>query len=382
MGLRQPEKAFVDENPTTPEKADGYIKLTDLSKTFDDGEIIACDNINLNISKNDFVVFLGPSGCGKTTTLRMIAGLETPNSGSIRIDGDDVTNLKPKDRNLAFVFQNITLYPHKTVRANMRFGLDMMTDLSKKEKNDRVEDAAEMLGIEEMLDRKPNALSGGQQQRVSIGRAMVMEPAAFLLDEPFSALDANLRDQMQTEIKKLQQRLEIAMIFVTHDQEEAMTLGDKIVIMDDGYIQQVGSAYEIYNEPANQFVAEFIGSPSTNIIESTLEVQDDSLYVSNDLFSLNIPQRNTEVDVKDGETVSLGIRPEFFDLNSGSKLFTADISVIEPNGANDTVYLEASEYDLNALVDQGEVTDVGESVTVDIDPSKVWLFDRQGERLI
>lgn len=382
MVRREMKTESIDERPTNSGNADGYIELTDLTKTFNDGKIIACEDINLNISQNDFVVFLGPSGCGKTTTLRMIAGLENPDSGSIHIDGEEVTDLKPKDRNLAFVFQNITLYPNKTVRGNMRFGLDMMTDMSKEEKNERVEDAAEMLGIEEMVDRKPNALSGGQQQRVSIGRAMVMEPAAFLLDEPFSALDANLRDQMQTEVKKLQQRLEIAMIFVTHDQEEAMTLGDKIVIMDDGHVQQVGSAYDIYNEPANQFVAEFIGSPSTNFIESTLEIRDNNLSVSNDLFSLDIPKQGSEIEASDGQIVSLGIRPEYLDINSESDLFTADVSVIEPNGANDTVYLEADGHDLNALVSQGEVTDTEDSVNIGIDASKVWLFNEQGERLI
>ncbi|MFC6962902.1 ABC transporter ATP-binding protein [Halocatena marina] len=190
-----------DQSEERSSDADEYIQITNLRKTFSKGTIVACDDVDLDIGPEDFVVLLGPSGCGKTTTLRMIAGLETPDSGTITIDGREITDLKPKDRNLAYVFQNITLYPHKTVRKNIQFGLDMKTDLTNEAKQERVEHAADLLGLSDLLDRKPKALSGGQQQRVSLGRAMVMEPDAFLLDEPFSALDAKLRDQMRVEVK-------------------------------------------------------------------------------------------------------------------------------------------------------------------------------------
>jgi multiple sugar transport system ATP-binding protein len=360
---------------------EGYqIVLDDVRKTFAGGSIVACEDVNLDISPDEFVVLLGPSGCGKTTTLRCISGLETPDQGMIKIGDRDVTNAKPKDRNLAFVFQSIALFPHMTVRENIRFGLDMKTDLSKDEKNERVRQAAETLGIAEMLDRKPSALSGGQQQRVSIGRAMVMEPAAFLLDEPFSALDANLRDQMQTEVKKLHRQLGCAMIFVTHDQDEAMTIGDKIVVMDDGRIQQVGSPHEIYNEPSNQFVAQFIGSPSTNMFEGTVVERDGGIAIENDLFVKQMPPAEAEsLSGYVGEDVTIGIRPEYLSINDGD-LFESDISVIEPQGARDVVHLESDGRSLRTTVMQGDI-EPNQRVTVDFEMDKAWLFDEDGERI-
>lgn len=360
------------------------VHLQDIRKTFNNGEIVACENFNLEIADDELVVFLGPSGCGKTTTLRMIAGLEEPDSGSISIEGEDVVGRAPKDRNLAFVFQSIALYPHMSVRKNIRFGLDMKSDLSKSEKNERVEEAAELLGLEGMLDRKPSALSGGQQQRVSLGRAMVIEPAAFLLDEPFSALDANLRDSMRVEVKKLQRRLNTAMVFVTHDQEEAMTLGDKIVIMNDGRIEQVGSAYDIYNEPANQFVAQFIGSPSTNLFESTVVADGDGVEVETDLFTVSFTDEQVAgTDLNDGQAVSLGVRPEYVELDGETSKFTAELSVVEPRGNTDAVYLLAGGQELTAVTTQGEIGEDIESVPVDVRAENVWLFDAEsGDRLL
>ena len=356
------------------------IVLENVRKTFGGGSIVAAEDIDLNISPDEFVVLLGPSGCGKTTTLRCISGLETPDEGTIKIGDRDVTNAKPKDRDLAFVFQSIALFPHMSVRENVRFGLDMKTELSKDEKNRRVEDAAETLGIAEMLDRKPAALSGGQQQRVSIGRAMVMEPAAFLLDEPFSALDANLRDQMQTEVKKLQRQIGCAMIFVTHDQDEAMTIGDKIIVMDDGRIQQIGSPHEIYNEPQSQFVAQFIGSPSTNIFEGTVVEHGGGIAIETDLFTKEMPQEQAEeLAGYVGERVTIGIRPEYLTLNEGD-LFGADISVIEPQGARDVVHLDSGGRSLRTTVMQGEI-EPNQSVTVDFDADDAWLFDEAGDRI-
>ena len=358
------------------------IRLENLTKTFNNGQVVAAEDIDLEVRSDEFAVLLGPSGCGKTTTLRCISGLDIPDGGRILIGDETVTEAKPKDRNLAFVFQRISLYPHMSVRENMRFGLDMKTDLTKDEKNTRVEESAEMLGISELLDRKPADLSGGQQQRVSIGRAMVMEPAAFLLDEPFSALDANLRDQMQTEIKRLHRNLETAMVFVTHDQEEAMALGDKIVIMNDGRIQQVGSPYEIYDEPTNRFVAEFIGSPSTNMIDCVVECQDGEVTLSNETFSLSLPEEMADdLDSNDGETVTLGVRPE--NINPvPDGLFEAEITLIEPQGSLDTVFLTSDDLDIRALLEKGLVESENTTTGVDFSPEDAWLFGRDGERLL
>lgn len=371
----------TQDSAQSNQSGDDYIELEGLKKTFGGGSIIAIEDINLSINEDEFVVLLGPSGCGKTTTLRCISGLEIPDEGEIRVAGEDITDLKPKDRDFAFVFQRIALFPHKSVRGNMRFGLDMKTDLSGDEKQQRVEDAAKILGIEEMLDRKPSELSGGQQQRVSVGRAMVMEPKAFLLDEPFSALDANLRDQMRTEVKKLQRQLGTSMIFVTHDQEEAMTLGDKIVVMDNAHIQQVGSPYEIYNEPENRFVAGFIGSPSTNMLECEIDRTGDGVELSSDAFDITLSgEAAASIEDLGGNQVTLGIRPEYLKINADDPLFEADITVIEPHGSQDAVYLEANGTEIRAVTPQHTVERGQESVTVGFDPDEMWLFDESGER--
>jgi multiple sugar transport system ATP-binding protein len=374
--------ATADETGDTFESEDRAVVLRDIKKTFDGGSIVACEDIDLDIQPDEFVVLLGPSGCGKTTTLRCIAGLEDPDEGQVLIGDEEVTHAKPKDRDLAFVFQSIALFPHMSVRENMQFGLDMQTDLSEDEKNERVDEASEMLGIAEMVDRSPNELSGGQQQRVALGRAMVMEPAAFLLDEPFSALDANLRDQMQTEIQKLHRQLNTAMIFVTHDQQEAMTLGDKIVVMDDGHIQQIASPYDIYNDPANQFVASFIGSPSTNLVEGSVEVQDGTVTVATDLADVALPDADSErFSSYDGDTLTVGIRPENFDLQGG-EMFSAEIELVEPQGSMDVIHLAAEELSVRATTDQGVIGDrEGETVSVGFEPGAIWLFDEDGERL-
>ena len=363
---------------------DGYIRLDGITKTFDDGTVVAVEDVDLDIGRDEFIVLLGPSGCGKTTTLRCIAGLETPNSGRILIGDEDVTDTKPKGRDLAFVFQSIALFPHMTVRENMRFGLDMKTDLSAEEKEERIQRAADILGIPELLDRKPGALSGGQQQRVSLGRAMVIEPEAFLLDEPFSALDANLRDQMRVEVKKLQRELETSMIFVTHDQEEAMTLGDRIVVMNDARIMQIGSPNDIYNEPANLFVAEFIGSPSTNTIEGEVSREGDDLVVSTDLFSFPLSaEQARRYTGEERQEVVLGVRPEYLRIGTGEALFSATLDVIENHGARDAVFLSEDGHELTAVTDQGVVDAAhGETVDVSAQTGEVWLFAPDGSRLL
>jgi multiple sugar transport system ATP-binding protein len=360
------------------------LTIENLKKTFDDGAVVAAEDINIDIAPDEFVVLLGPSGCGKTTTLRCIAGLEDPDEGRILIGEADVTRRKPKDRDLAFVFQSIALFPHMTVRENMRFGLDMKTDLSPEEKEERVQRAAEVLGIGTMLDRKPTALSGGQQQRVSIGRAMVMEPNAFLLDEPFSNLDANLRDQMQTEVKRLNRQLETAMIFVTHDQEEAMTLGDKIVIMNSGRIQQIGTPYEIYNDPENEFVANFIGSPSTNIIDCTVEGSGDDLRLVSDIASLPVPEDEiAQLEGHAGENLTMGIRPEYMNLTDpGAGYFDAEVALIEPKGSRDDIELRTAGPSLRVTAEQSEVSEEEITVGVDVETERIWVFDEDGNRLI
>lgn len=368
---------------TNGDQSRPHLRIEELRKTFDGGEIVACDDVNIDIQEGEFVVLVGPSGCGKTTTLRCIAGLEDPDEGMIYVNNTDITGLKSKDRDLAFVFQSIALFPHMSVRKNMRFGLDMNTDLPKDEKNNRVEEVAAMLGLEEMLDRKPSALSGGQQQRVSLGRAMVMEPEAFLLDEPFSALDANLRDQMRVEVKKIQRELNTPMVFVTHDQEEAMTLGDQIVVMNAGHVQQIGTPHEIYNDPQTRFVADFIGSPSPNLIECTVNSTDDGLVFENDIFRL--PATDSQVAaLKDhiGKTIVLGIRPEYLNFKSGDNSFSATVDVIEPLGDRDAVHLSANEISLSAITPQGEISRDTEQVNITVQTDHTWVFDLDGERVI
>jgi multiple sugar transport system ATP-binding protein len=376
--------AHSPQEPTdTAQTEEARIRIEDLRKTFADGTVVAADDINLEIGDDEFVVLLGPSGCGKTTTLRCIAGLEKPDSGNVFIDGKDVTYEKPKDHDIAFVFQKIALFPHMSVRRNIRFGLDMNTDLPGDEKKRRVEEVAELVGIGELLDRNPSELSGGQQQRVSLGRAMVMEPAAFLLDEPFSALDANLRDQLRTEVKKLHRSLGTAMVFVTHDQEEAMTLGDKIVVMNDGRIQQIGSPYEIYNEPTSRFVAEFIGSPSTNMFECTVRADGETVVLDAGVFDFTVNKDAADKLVdRNGDTVTLGIRPEYLDLKATEPLFEASVDVIEPQGKSDAVHISVDGVNMVASVSQGKVERSRETTGVAFDREEYWVFDTDGSRLL
>jgi multiple sugar transport system ATP-binding protein len=349
-------------------------------KTFDGGQIVACEDINLEIYQEDFVVLLGPSGCGKTTTLRCISGLEIPTEGTILIDDVDMTGVKPKDRNLAFVFQSIALFPHMNVRRNIRFGLDMTSDLTDDEKNRRVEEVAQVLGIEDMLDRDTSELSGGQQQRVSLGRAMVMEPDAFLLDEPFSALDANLRKTMQTEVKELQRRLETPMIFVTHDQEEAMAIGDKIVVMNDGNIQQVGSPYEIFNEPQTRFVGQFIGSPTVNMFDAVVTESSGETKVESDAFTIPVEGDGSD-QINAGQDVTLGTRPQYVsqtEVNDG--LMTGEVTLVEPQDDRDAVVVDVDGKDVRAVVPQGTMAP-GSRVGLDFDRDRFWLFDNSGDRI-
>lgn len=382
-GLSDDEMLFDSTDEPTPEDDGGRpIILENVTKTFAHGTVVASEDVSITINPDEFVVILGPSGCGKTTTLRCIAGLEQPDGGRILLGDEKITYAAPKDRDLAFVFQDVTLFTHMSVRENIRFGLDMATDLEGIEKEERVQQVSKILGINDFLDRKPTALSGGQQQRVSIGRAMVMEPSGFLLDEPFANLDANLRDEMQTEVKKLQRQIQRPMIFVTHDQAEAMTLADKILIMQDGHVQQIGTPYEIYNEPANKFVASFIGSPTTNMIEGTVEQNDGDITVVTGAFSLSVEIDSLSKYV--GETVHLGIRPEYLNLtrepSENAVVRRADVTLVEPEGSHDAIFLDANGLEMRASVNQGAIT-ADDVVDISFDIENVMFFDSEGNRI-
>src|SRR5499433_1169186 len=311
------------------------VVLKDLNKKYD--EVHAVKDVNLTIRDKEFMVLVGPSGCGKTTTLRMVAGLEEITAGEIAIGDRVVNDLPPKDRDIAMMFQNYALYPYMSVYDNMAFGLKMRK-FPKAEIAKRVQDAAEILGIHDLLKRKPRQLSGGQRQRVAVGRAIVRHPQVFLFDEPLSNLDAKLRVQMRVELKRLHERLETTAIYVTHDQVEAMTLGSRVVVMKDGWVQQVGEPLEIYTKPANKFVAGFIGSPSMNFISVTLTEQSGTLYAEASGVKIKVPaDRAARLAAYKGQHIALGIRPEDLRLAGGGDpadaTFDALVEVVEPLGS-------------------------------------------------
>src|SRR5881227_3310140 len=308
------------------------VAMRSLNKMYD--EVHAVKDVNLDIRDKEFVVLVGPSGCGKTTTLRMVAGLESITSGSVLIDEKIVNDLAPMDRDIAMVFQNYALYPHMSVYDNMAFGLKMRK-FAKPEIQKRVREAADILGIGEYLKRKPRQLSGGQRQRVALGRAIVRHPQVFLFDEPLSNLDAKLRVQMRVELKKLHQRLGTTAIYVTHDQVEAMTLGDRVVVMKDGWIQQVGEPLDLYNTPANKFVAGFIGSPAMNFANVTVTEANGALTAESSGFRVLVPPaRAGNLKAHKGQRVTLGIRPEDLHIATGADpseyVFDAVVDVVEP----------------------------------------------------
>ncbi len=357
------------------------VRLEDLRKEFDRGEIVAVDDLSLEIDDGEFVTVVGPSGCGKTTTLRMIAGLEEATSGSIRIGDEDVTGIGARKRDIAMVFQNYALYPHKTVFQNMEFGLRMSTKLSKAERREKVEWAASMMGIEGLLEDRPDELSGGQKQRVALGRAIVREPSVFLFDEPLSNLDAKLRTTMRAEIQRLQTELGITSIYVTHDQEEAMTMGDRIVILRDGRLQQEGAPTDVYENPTNRFVGGFVGSPSMNFVE--VEALPDGevlrLESTGGRFSYGLTKAYAVPlsEISAGR-YTLGVRPEdvFLADRPGHDTVDATVEVVEPVGSDNYLYLDIAD-DFIARVEAGQKPSVGSRVTVTFDEESVRLFDAE-----
>ena len=351
--------------------------LDGVTKQFDAGgdAVVAVEDVSIDVQDGEFLVLVGPSGCGKSTTLRLVAGLETVTEGRIEIGDRVVNNVKPKDRGIAMVFQSYALYPQKTVRENMRFGLEMTTDLSDAEITERVESAAEMLDITELLGRRPKALSGGQQQRVALGRAIVRDPEVFLMDEPLSNLDAKLRTQMRTELQELHQELETATIYVTHDQTEAMTMGDRIAILNEGQLQQVGTPLECYYEPANEFVAGFIGSPSMNLLDG--EFTGDAIDTAAFRYPVTDEQRSELEQGLDGRGAALGIRPEDVELAETPDPRTAEfeIRVVEPMGRENVLHLERNGEEIVASASGEHVVAEGETVRARIAADRVHAFD-------
>ncbi|WP_202081058.1 ABC transporter ATP-binding protein [Caldalkalibacillus salinus] len=359
------------------------IELSHIYKHYSD-TVTAVKDFNLNIDDKEFIVFVGPSGCGKSTTLRMVAGLEEISEGDLYIGDRRVNDVAPKDRDIAMVFQNYALYPHMNVYDNMAFGLKLRK-FKKDEIKERVDQAAKILGIENLLDRKPKELSGGQRQRVALGRAIVREPQVFLMDEPLSNLDAKLRVQMRAEITKLHKRLETTIIYVTHDQIEAMTMADRIVIMKDGVIQQVGTPKEVYDAPDNIFVGGFIGSPAMNFVHGKLDGNQFKVGEQ----TLEVPEGKLKLlKGYEGKEVVLGIRPEdihdepvFIESSPGS-VINAYIDVAELMGAESYLYSSINDNEFIARVDSRTDVSNGQTLKLALDMNKVHFFDEETEERI
>ncbi|MBL8698204.1 MAG: sn-glycerol-3-phosphate ABC transporter ATP-binding protein UgpC [Alphaproteobacteria bacterium] len=355
------------------------VSLSNIVKRFDRHTVV--HGIDLAIADGEFVVLVGPSGCGKSTTLRMIAGLEDASDGEIRIGERVVNRLEPKDRNIAMVFQNYAIYPHMTVHKNIAFGL-RMAKLPRAEEDKRVREAAAVLGLTDLLARTPAQLSGGQRQRVAIGRAMVRNPAVFLFDEPLSNLDAQLRAQMRLEIKKLHQTLGTTIVYVTHDQIEAMTLADRIVIMRDGRIQQIGTPTEVYRDPVNVFVARFIGSPSMNLVPGGVDATRSTLRLDGIERELALPGFQRAA----GKRVLLGIRPDDLRVVPGEAAaelaLEARVTVVEPLGPDTLVYAQCGGHELVAKADARTPPRRGDIVRLVAQPETLHLFDASSETAI
>ena len=360
-----------------------------LKKVYPNG-FVSVDDVSLSIEDGEFVVFHGPSGCGKSTILRMIGGLEDITSGELKIGDKVVNDVEPKDRDIAMVFQNYALYPHMTVFDNMAFGLKLRK-VPKDEIKKKVEEAAKILDLEKLLDRKPKALSGGQRQRVAMGRAIVRNPKVFLMDEPLSNLDAKLRVQMRSEIASLHNRLKATIIYVTHDQTEAMTLGTRIVVLKDGVIMQVDSPQKLYNEPNNLFVAGFIGSPQMNFIDAVCKVEGERVTLNFEKTSVVLPPAKAKKLIDggyNGKTVVMGIRPE--DIGDSQieieahkdAVFETDVTGYELLGSEVLLYFNVAGTAMTAKVDSRTTARMGDHITLAIDPEKIHCFDKETELTI
>jgi multiple sugar transport system ATP-binding protein len=361
------------------------VSIRQIHKRYDDG-FHAVKGIDLEIKDKEFVVLVGPSGCGKTTTLRMVAGLESVTQGQVLIGSTVVNDLPPMDRDIAMVFQNYALYPHMSVYDNMAFGLKMRK-FEKAEIRKRVENAADILGIKDHLGRKPRQLSGGQRQRVALGRAIVRNPQVFLFDEPLSNLDAKLRVQMRIEIKKLHQRLATTSIYVTHDQVEAMTLGDRVVVMNHGIIQQVGEPLELYNNPANKYVAGFIGSPPMNFADVRIEQADGAIYAVNPAMRIRVPEALAKrLAPYAGKPATFGIRPEDLRMAGGNdgadQTIEAVVEVAEQLGSEIILDVRAGGGAMVAKIEPTARVKPQETVRLAVNPAGLRFFDAQSEAAI
>lgn len=365
------------------------ISLKNICKKYPNG-FEAVKNFNMEIQDKEFIIFVGPSGCGKSTTLRMVAGLEDISSGELLIDGKLVNDVEPKDRDIAMVFQNYALYPHMTVYENMAFALKLRK--TPPDEIDRmVREAAKILDLEKLLDRKPKALSGGQRQRVAMGRAIVRNPKVFLMDEPLSNLDAKLRVQMRAEISKLHQRLGTTIIYVTHDQTEAMTLGTRIVVMKDGIVQQIDTPQNLYNHPANVFVASFIGSPQMNFLDAVCEIKGDSAVLKTEACEITLDAEKAQaLDAGgyNGKTVVMGIRPEdIYDAedmpeNFPHSIVEANVTMYELLGAEVYLYFDMQGTNVTARVASTTKAQAGTKMRFALDLNKIHLFDKETEKTI
>ena len=370
-------------------KAMASLSLKGIGKRYPNG-FEAVKDFNLEIEDQEFIIFVGPSGCGKSTTLRMIAGLEEITTGDLFIDGKRMNEVEPKDRDIAMVFQNYALYPHMTVFDNMAFGLKLRK-VPKEEIEQKVLEAAKILDLEQLLDRRPKALSGGQRQRVAMGRAIVRNPKVFLMDEPLSNLDAKLRVQMRAEIASLHQRLGATIIYVTHDQTEAMTLGTRIVVLKDGVIQQVDTPKKLYNEPQNLFVAGFIGSPQMNFIDAVCKVHGEEVRLEFGDFSIVLPPQKAKKLIDGGyadKTVVMGIRPDDIDDSQiqietyGDTVIEADVTGYELLGSEVLLYYTVTGVNMTARVDARTTAKIGDHIRLALDPEKIHVFDKESELTI
>ncbi|MBS3786983.1 ABC transporter ATP-binding protein [Candidatus Bipolaricaulota bacterium] len=362
------------------------VRLNNVTKMF--GDLTAVDSANLTIEDSEFIVLVGPSGCGKTTTLRCVAGLEEPTKGEVYIGDEVVNGVPPKDRDIAMVFQNYALYPHMDVYNNIAFGLKLRK-LPKDEIEERVNRTAELLGIHDKLDSKPKELSGGQRQRVAVGRAIARNPKVFLFDEPLSNLDAKLRVQMRAELQELHHNLETTSMYVTHDQVEAMTLGNRVAVIDEGIIQQYAAPQEIYDYPSNKFVAGFIGSPSMNFLDARIKEEDGNIYVEGDGFNLLLTDKITDqLEGMNGKDITFGVRPE--DLTAEqtvhegdrTKSFDTHVLVTEPLGDEIIVHAEVGDQEIVAQLDPRVEIEPHQDVTLFADMDYIHIFDKETEEAL
>ena len=350
------------------------IDINELTKEYDTGDnaIVAVDDLDLSIEDGEFIVFVGPSGCGKSTTLRCIAGLESVTDGEIRFDDEVVNDLRPRDRDVAMVFQNYALYPHMTVKQNMSFGLKLSSKLSSSEIESRVTGAAEMMGIDDLLGKQPGELSGGQQQRVALGRSIVREPGVFLMDEPLSNLDAKLRAGMRTEIQELQNKLNVTTIYVTHDQTEAMAMGDRIAVLNGGVLQQVDVPEELYRNPVNEFVADFIGSPSINLFDVSVE---GTRLAGPDGFTYE-----SGFDLGERSKARMGVRPEDLSIDESGDELT--VTVVEKMGNENFIYGQLADHEIVARTDSSIRPEPDDEVGLEFGEDSVYFFEIDSGRAI